>query len=504
MRKLLAPFFVILLLAGLLAGCGPEKDPVGAKDTCIYAIGTDLTSFDPQKLSDLATKRILLVNVYDPLVRIDNDGELVPAMATDWHVSDDGLEYTFDIRQNVKWHNGDTLSLDDIVFSFQKAKNEPTISDYVKLIKSVEKVSDTQIKMTLSKPYGPFLRTLSLVGLVNKGVYDATGGNYGDDPVGTGPYFIDEYVTGSKTVLKKFDDYWGEPASIGTFEIRVITDRTTRALSIESGDVDVVLHLDPVDLANARNNKDLTVVEGPSLMLVYLGMNQKVEPFKDIKVRQAIARALNIEEINTAAFEGTAIPAKLPLTPYSFGYSDDYAWPGYDLEAAKALMAESKYPNGFETRIATQAGPAERMSEVIQANLSEIGITVKIDTLEFGTLLSQCTSGNFELMTMGHSDPIGDSEYALGMIFSSENHGAAGNMGFYTNKEVDDCLARAKVSADQQERQRLYERVLELAIEDCPIVPLIFEPYDATARANVKGIEFHPLLYLDFKKFRFD
>ena len=262
--------------------------------------------------------------------------------------------------------------------------------------------------------------------------------------------------------------------------------------------------LDPVDLVEIRNNPDLDLVEGPGLMLVYLGMNENFAPFKDFKVRQAIAHAVNRQDLITAAYEGTAVEAKLPVTSYSFGYTDEYAWPDYDLEAAKALMAESNYPDGFKVKISTQAGSAGLMSEVIQFNLKEIGIDVEIDLLEFGTLLAECAAGNYELMLMGMSDAVGDCDYVLSSLFDSQNHGAAGNMTYYTNEEVDNYLATAKVSTDSGERLELYAKIFEIIVDECPIVPLVFEPYNVVFTSSLKGVKFHPLLYLPFKSYYFE
>ena len=497
-----------LLLAALLVGCtAPTGEENGestdsTKDTFIYAIKSDLTTLDFHKASDLTTQAVLW-NIYEPLVHVDSENNVIPCIATDWEMNETGDEYIFTIDTSIVWHNGDTLTVDDIVYTLERAATVPNMASKTNMIASAEAISDTQVKVTLNAPYAPFLYNLTQVAVINKAATEANGGDI-DEPVGTGPYKYVSFVPGSEAVFVRHDEYHGEPAKIKNLKIRIITDAATRALSLDAGDVDMTMTLDTIDYPTVESNPDLVLETGAQAMFYYIAMNTKVEPFNNEKVRQAIAYAIDFENLNIAVFEGYGTQANQPFTSRSFGYSDKYSFPTFDLEKAKSLMEEAGYAEGFSTSMLCYAGQTKLAAEALQSMLKEINIDLNIEVVEFSSAIASMTSGDYEMGAYGWCDTVGDADNVLRQLFATETQGAAGNVSFYSNPEYDAIVNEAKVSTDPERRKELYEQALEIITTECPIAPLYFLPGDIAYQKDVKGVSFNSLLTFDLSKAYFE
>ncbi len=481
----------------------PEKPSTDSmKDTFVYAIKSDLTSFDPYKAGDLTTLAILY-NIYDPLVRTDDDGNIVPCLATEWEMNEAVDEYLFTIDTEIVWHTGDKLTVDDIVYSFERAMQTPNMNSKTNMIASVEAVGNKQVKISLNGPYAPFLYNITQIYMMNKAATEAAGESI-DNPVGTGPFAFVSFVPGSKAEFVRHDAYHGEPAKVQKLEIRIITDAATRALSLEAGDVDMTMTLDTIDYPIIEANPDLVLDAGAQAMFYYVALNNKVEPFANVKVRKAIAHAIDFESLNIAVFEGFGAQANQPLTERSFGYSDKYSFPTYDLEKAKALMAEAGYADGFNTSIICYAGQTKLAAEALHSMLKEINIDLSINVVEFSSAIASLSSGDYEMGAYGWTDLVGDADNVLRLLFSTNTQGVAGNVSFYSNPAYDAIVEDAKVSTDPERRKELYEQALQIITEECPIVPLYFLPGEIAYHKSVKGISFSRILTFDLAKVYFE
>lgn len=479
-----------------------KKATDSSKDTFVYAIKSDLTSFDPYRAGDLTTLAILY-NIYDPLVRADSNGKIVPCIASSWKINEAGDEYTFVVDTTIVWHTGERVTVDDVVYSFDRAMNTANMKSKTSMIVSVEPVGENQIKIKLTGPYAPFLYNLTQIYMMNKAATEAAGESI-DNPVGTGPFSFVSFVPGSKAIFERHTEYHGEPAKVKNLEIRIITDAATRALSLEAGDVDMTMTLDAIDYPTIKSNPNLVLDAGTQAMLYYVALNNKIEPFNNIKVRQAIAHAINFENLNTAVFEGRGAKASQPLTERSFGYSDKYSFPTYDLEKAKSLMVEAGYPDGFSATIICYAGQTKLAAEALQAMLKEIKIDLTINVVEFSSAIASLSSGNYEMGAYGWTDLVGDADNVLRLLFSTATHGAAGNVSLYSNPEYDAIVEEAKISSDPARRIELYEQALKIITEECPIVPLYFLPGEIAYQKDVKGVSFNKILTFDLSKVYFE
>jgi peptide/nickel transport system substrate-binding protein len=509
--KIFLLVIVTVMLMVMLGGCSnatpaatlaaSETSTSTTKDTLNYAIKSNISTLDPHKAGDLTTLGILY-NIYDPLVRADSTGKIIPHLATSWSVSTDALEYTFTLRDGVKWHNGAAMSAGDIVFSIQRAMSTPNMTSKTNMIQSVVSNSNNQVTITLKNPYGPFLANLTQVYMMNKAATEAAGTDISES-VGTAPFKFVSFTSGSKLALTRFDDYWGDKAKLTNLNIFIIMDATTRAMDIQAGQMDMTHYLDPADYATIKANNKLVLEYGPTRMLYYLLMNNKVEPFDNLKVRQAIAYAIDPEAMNLATFDGTGTPAKQLITSASFGFSDAYSFPSNDLEKAKQLMVEAGYPNGFDATILCTDGPWKLISQTLQAELLPLNINLKLDVVDMGTLGTILISGDYQMATYGWTDLVGDADNVMRQLLSTETQGS-GNLSYYSNPAYDALVNKAKSSADSAERLDLYKQALQIATQDSPIIPVAWLPCGIGYLSNLKGITFSPLITFDFSKAYFD
>lgn len=384
--KTLSLILALLMLAGAFAGCGDQPGTAGesTKDSLVFSINADIVTTDCHMARDTVTG-IVHYQIYETLVR-DQPGEgLVPALAESWEFSADNTEITFKLRENVKFHNGDTMTAEDVAFSLNRAIASSFTASYSGTMDHAEVVDDTHVKLCMKQAFGPVLQCLSVpcLGIVSKRAVEELGDEgFAAAPVGTGPYKFVEWSSGEKIVLEAFDEYWRGAPTIKDLTFMIMTDRNTAAIALENNEVDVLYSPDLADREHLESLENVQFIAGDgSVYMWVIAFNNESEIFSDKRVREAISYAINRDEIVDGALNGFGEAVEMPIVPSVFGYDPEFKGHEYDLEKAKQLMAEAGYADGLTVTIKlNQSSTYTRPAEIVQAQLRQIGSILSLSS----------------------------------------------------------------------------------------------------------------------------
>ncbi|MBR1457627.1 MAG: ABC transporter substrate-binding protein [Oscillospiraceae bacterium] len=506
-KKVLATILVLTLALTLLAGCGKTSTTAASSATAAPAaeeaqepsnelfigVAQDFDSLDPHHATAAGTKEVLF-NVFEGLMKPTSEGELVPAVASDVSVSDDGLTYTFTLRQGVKFHNGDTVDMQDVVFSIER--NRVAADGGAALIPALAVIEDlsyddTTLTLQLSEP------SLELLSYLTLAIIPADYDEQETAPVGTGPFKFVSRAAQDNMVLERFEDYWGTPAKLDKVTFRIIENVEGLIMGLQSGALDLVMHMTSTQTSQL-SEKDFHVEVGSMNLVQALYLNNAVAPFDDVRVRQALCYGVDKQGIIDLAFDGYGIPLGTSMFP-SFGKYYDESLTDYyphDVEKAKALLAEAGYPNGFDMTISVPSNyqPHVDTAEVIKEQLKEIGVNVTILPVEWGVWLSDVYGAREYQSTITGLTSDNMTARKLLERFGSQ---IGNNFTNYSNSEYDEILAKAVSSTSDEEQTALYRQLEHNLTENAANV-YIQDMADLVAvRNGVEGLTFYPLYVLD-------
>ncbi len=486
--------FAALVLAGCGGGGAPQSStPPG---TLYVALEAEPPELDPN-LSSAYVDRQVMASLYDKLVDINRAGEIVPMLAESYEVSDDGTEYTFELRKGVKFHDGTPFNAEAVKYNLDRYQEDDSVrSTEVQPIESVEVVDDYTVRVTLSQPFAPFLAVLTdRAGIMAspKAIEDG-GGRISDDPVGTGPFEFVERVRGDHITVKKNEDYWREGLpKIDRIEYRGIEDENVQYQNLQSGELDIIDSIPFVEFEGLQEEGEYKVSVEPGLGYQGIWLNVTQPPFDNKALRQAVYRLVDREAIVQAVLRDVGgQPGNSPFGEQSWAYSEQSdAYPERSVEEAKALLEEAGEPDGFSFTLKLDPSPTnQQIGQVIQNNLKPAGIEVKLEQLEFGTLLEDSTNGNYEALFLGWSGRIDPD---LNIYDFTVTDGDFNDSG-YSNPEVDRLLEEARTSDDKDRRKELYGQVMQILHEDVPYVYLYHNnsTTDFAMQPTVQGFESYP------------
>lgn len=506
----------LLLAASLLSFTACEvKPPVDPDQIIIFGKSKDAITLDPADSTDGESSAVI-VNIFEPLLRFKKEQTIVePALAASWQVSEDKLTWSFKLRQGVKFHDGTPLDAAAVKFNYDRQKDENSPwrfkgkFEYWHLffgsVESIEAPQPDTVVFKLNRPDATFLTNLALfnMGISSPTAIQKYGEDYFKHPVGTGPFYMKTWIRNEKILLKRFADYWGEPAKIEMLIFKPVPDNAVRLLELENGSINVLDGINPDDVPRIRKNPELSLLTQPGLNVGYLAMNNLKPPFDNVKVRQAINHAVNKKALVDAFFAGGSLgtAAKNPMPSTIWGYNDQIQPYAYDPQKAKQLLAEAGLPNGFKAKlwampIARPYMPQpQRIAEAIQADLKAVGINTEIVSFEWGTYLDKLSNGEHDIALGGWIGDNGDPDNFLYTMLDKNNteKGSAANYAFYRGEAVHDLLVKAQQVYDQQERTRLYEQAQVLIHQDAPWVPLFHSTQMMATESGVKGFYLHPV-----------
>ena len=490
--KVLLTAIIAIMLFGACGGETKNKDGA-AKDTIVVAQGADAKALDPHATNDQPSARII-TQIYDRLVDIDNNMNIIPGLAESWE-QPDSFTSIFHLRHGIKFHNGEELKASDVKFSLERELNTAQVSHIVEGMDKVEVLDDYTVKVTTIEPAGAMLYNLAhpASSILNEKAVTKSGENYGQEPVGTGPYKFVSWAAGDKITLEANADYFNGVPAIKNLVFRNIAEGTNRVIGLETGEVNIAYDIEPIDSERVSTHKELKFDEQEAPSLDYIGFNMKKKPFDNKKVRQAIATAVNVDDLIEAVLLGAGTKANSPIGPKVFGYNPNAKSYKFNVEKAKQLLTEAGYPNGFKTVIWTNDNPIRmQVCQIVQAQLKEIGIDMTIEPMEWGAYLESTARGDHDMYILGWGTTTGDADYGLYALFHSSTQGGPGNRSFYNNPVVDNLLDKGKASTDPEERKVFYAEAQEIIQEDLPILSLFYKNINAGMQKNVEGFALHP------------
>ena len=484
----------------------------GAK-TLTVAQDTDAGTADVQ----LTTEEYFLpLNLFDRLVEAVTTGplksELQPGLAEKWDVSADGLKYTFTLRKGVKFHSGDVLTADDVIFTFDRMLDPATKAlntDFVDMIagakermdgkatsvSGMKKIDDNTVEITLAAPFAPFLANIATPAgsIYSKAATTKAGKDFGTKPVGTGPFKLESWTPDSELVLAAFDGYFRGRPKFDKLIMKVVPEAQTMALMFKKGDLDVF------DLDFARSQipefkKDAQwkdrIVSGPRVGTYYMSINQAIKPFDNPKVREAMMYAIDRQTLIDKLYYGTGIPAKGILAPGLAGYND--ALPGfkYDPEKAKALLKEAGFANGFEMTLnqTTDSPTTLKMNEAVQAMLAQVGIKAEIKQMDSAAWSGTRKEGKLGSYTSSWSADFNDPDNFIYTFFAPAN--SVARSWNYVDKDVQDQLTKARSMTDMAARYKVYQEVENAIVyKNFGFVPLFHLEHLFVVQPKVKNFK---------------
>lgn len=535
MKKKISLMLAAALTAGLaLTGCGGSKtsdttdNTAGAEnestaevkgvdvDTTGYlvaALNADIQTADVQKTSK---DYEVPFNIFDRLVDVevgtDGNSKIVPSLAESWDISDDGLEYTFHLRQGVKFHNGNDFTAEDVAYTFHRMLTveggvntefidqikgaDELLAGETDTLEGVEVVDDYTIKVTLKEPFAGFLASISSPGV---SIYDseateAAGDQFGMDPavtVGTGPFEFSSWSFNNQLVLTRNEDYWKGASGLPGVVIKIIPDTETQSMMFESGELDIL------DLDYAADSVDRftetypdQIVQGPRVGIVYFTMNFNKEPFQDVRVRKAVQMSIDRQAILDALYGGRG-QVEQGIFPHGLiGFNPDQEEIKYDPEAAKALLAEAGYADGFDMEIAADSSASDTMTmalEIVSDQLAEVGIRAEIKNYDESTWLETRKSGELGSFISTWSADYNDPDNFIYTFFGNEEKTRIRSIN-YPDTEVMERVAKARTIVNEDERLAEYKALEEKLIhEDAAWVPMFSRLHLFAVSKRVQG-----------------
>ncbi len=502
-RPRLKPRMSLCLCASVvlfLAGCARKPDP----NTLVMVIESSPTNLDPRVGVDAQSERIDTL-LFDSLVHRDDHFNLQPWLADSWEIPN-AQTYIFHLHHGVRFHNGQPLTARDVKWTFDsllsgKIRSAKT-STYAP-VDHIDAPDDYTVVFHLKEPFAPMLWNLSdgAIGIVPYG----SGDDFNRKPVGSGPFCFVRAQMDKEVVIERNPEYWATPAKLERVEFKVIPDATTRALELRKGSADIALNSLVADTVVAlERDRELTVTKSDGTIYAYLAMNLRDPILKDVRVRRAIAYAINVEPIIHYLLRDQARPAYSILPPQHWAYDGDVAKYPHDPARARQILDDAGYraTNGvrFHLTMKTSTDESTRLlAAVVQQQLREVGIALDIRTFEFATFFADVTRGAYQIHSLRWVGGSNLDPDIFEHVFDSASFAPKrANRTFYSNPRVDELIREARGTVDQQKRKTIYDEVQRIVAEDLPYINLWYLDNVLVHSNRVRGIELSPSGNYDF------
>lgn len=506
MRSLL-----LCLILSTLVGCG---GPAAPSNILIYGRGDDADRLDPIQ-TDIGESVKVMCNIYDTLVTYDDETlDLVPSLAESWSTSDDGLEWTFQLRDGVKFHDGTPLDADAVAFSLERLiqPGHPFVFDPVvpyaqsfEAIESVTAVDPLTVKIKLKRPTAAFLTTMAMfpASIVSPTAVKKHEADFWKHPVGTGPFQFDSWNVDQQLTLLAYADHWrGRPEIDGVIFLPV-GESAVRVKQLLRGEIDIADNLPPAEIDALAENPDVVVQEKEGMNTAYLTMNNDKAPLDDQRIREAIWYAIDRDQLIKSAYAGHAEKAVSLVPPSMWGANPNLTDRPYDPEKAKELLAAAaadgvSMPIKLQLFVMTDPRPymqqPRQTAIFIKDALAKVGIETEIVTNENSQHFRRMTRGEHQLGLAGWTADMPDPDNFLYTLLDLDNINDVGgnNMSRYRSQKVHDLLTAAQTEMDRDKREQLYFDAQEQILADVPLLPLVHTSVRNVQNKAVDGYVLHP------------
>jgi peptide/nickel transport system substrate-binding protein len=510
-KKIAIVAVCLLLLSTVLAGCGEqpaevEVPKIEVPQEIVAGLGRDAGG-----VYGGAHHHPPLTRLFEMLVTTGFESEIVPQLATSWETSDDGLIWTFYLREGVKFHDGTPFNAKAAAFALEMHnKRRP---GHLGPLASIEAADEHILRIIHTEPFACLLYQLTwpFFSMASHAAFNTNGTII--DPIGTGPFKEREWISGEKLVLMRNEDYWGGMPKLEKITLKHIPDDTTRVMALEAGNIDMIIDVGGVPPEHARvleNNPEIEIMTKPIATVRNLLFNTRQPPFDEIKVRQAIQYGIDRESIIQFTLEGFGVLTASAVVPSIVDWHNAEIRVKYDLEKARQLLEETGWTDTDEDGILDKNGkefrvsliidgrwPAPTIAEIVQGQLRKIGIIVEIQVLETGAWSTAIRRGDHH-MTIHALSFIGPHN-ALYRSFHSKGDLNLARGVFFQNTRVDELTELGKRTIDVGKRHQYYLEVQRIVAEEAPLIPLFGEMMINAVRTNIRGYKLHPWFVVNWE-----
>ncbi len=475
------------------AGTEPQEsqETETKRDNVTIALATDVSSLNPYGQDNNVTNQVMF-HVYEPLVTQDRDLSIIPCLADSWEESEDGMTWTFKLHEGVKFHDGSDFTAEDVVASYNYAREVgSSYNSRFTSVESVEAADDYTVVIHMKNKYPLLLTDLAMVCISNKeNIEGKTPEEIGNSVIGTGRYKLVEHVKEDHIDMVANEEYWGGAPEIKSVRFRPISNAATRTATMLSGELDVMGGVSVQDVERLEATEGIHVVSEPSMEMIYMNMEQMLDdnpavegggnPLKDVRVRQAMYQAIDTDMIINNVMQGHAYPTATLIRDTFNGYSPELERFPYDPEAAKALLAEAGYPDGFTITLDAGSDITVNSSEVAQAvagYLEKVGIKVNLNLMPSATFLPHIRPYEHKtgLLISAWSVYTGEGITMMNQhcyTYDQEKGTGNANRGHYSNPEVDKLISEAMQESNKERRAELTKQIDKMTHDDVAYIPL--------------------------------
>jgi peptide/nickel transport system substrate-binding protein len=522
MKRFWITSLITVLLVALIAACvsSPPAEPAqqpeagGEQPTAAPApsepvtlrlgLDVDAGTGDPRLARDTSAFRLREM-LFNGLVYIQPDYSPAPDLAESWENPDDKT-WIFHLKQGVKFHNGQELTAEDVKYTFETMLDEDfgaPLRAFYTPIQEIDVIDDYTVQFTLDSVYGPFLSYMDM-GIVPRSVAEEMGEDFGNNPVGTGPFKFVSWQRGDTIELEAFDDHFNGRPNVDKALLKIVPDNSARAVALESGDLDFIQSpLSPQDVFRLEDSDQFTVDRIPAAGYTYINLNTADPILSDIRVRKALAHLVPREEILNTIFQGIGALANGPIPPGMWAYDPDIQAPDYDPERAAELLDEAGWaidpadgirkkdgePLALTVRTHSEDPDRRQIIEVLQAEFSQAGIQADTNVVEWPTYFNDIQNGNYQVGVIGWLN-LTNPDRAMFRPFTIDG---PANYGSYENAEVDRLIRQARETLDQDEAKELYQQAARIIVDEVPYIFLQYQEYIAIYENALEGFVTNPV-----------
>ena len=497
-------YLCLVAIIVLIACSGKEKDKkeiTQNKEEKIITIAekAEIKTLDPQKTVDSASLSVIQM-INQKLFKIDNNGNIVPEIAEEV-IKVDAKTTLIKIKKDLFFSNGEPVTVDDVLFSLNRAKESPRMMQDFYMIESFEKVDDSTIKVKTFYEAGNLLHKLASMGasIMNKKALEENENNI----IGSGMFKLKEWVAGDRIVLERNEYFKEANSNVKEIIIKFIPEANSRMIMLETGEVDIAEALLPLDFQKISKEDDkFTTVEMQSSSNMFIGFDLRDKHLSDKRVRQAIAYAINNQDIVDSIYNGSATVATSPIPKITTGHNENSNPYEQNIEKAKELLAEAGYPNGFDIVLnVNEDNQRVDTAVVIQDNLKAIGVNVQIKTYQWASYVAFVENPSQEkgMFLMAWNIANDDPDELLYPLYHSSQIDAHTNVIFYKNEDFDSLISKARETIDKEKRIDLYKKAQDIIQEDLPHYAILYPMQNFAYKNNIKGIEVNKRGYFNFQ-----
>lgn len=492
----------LLIFTGILlmAGCSDKGSGEGtsgsreAPSEITYATTSDAAGLSPIDTNDSVSSNVTY-QVYETLFKQNPETlEAEPLLAESYETPNENT-WEIKLKEDITFHDGTPFNAEAVKYTFEQLKDPERAAPRASLLEPVESIEvkdEYTIVLKTEEPYGPMLAALSHTNAAIVSPKADKEGNINKKPVGTGPFVFEEWAEGDHITLKKNEDYWREAPEIETVTFKVVPEVSTAISMLETGEVQFIdkIPSDHISRVESINNVEVQKAEGTRVS--YLGFNMEKEPFNDLKFRQAVSYGLN-QEAYVSQLNGLGLHNESIIGPKVFGYNEEAKSAGYeyDPEKAKQIIQENGYEGQEVTLLAANRDNYMKMAEIVQSQLTEIGINASIETMEWASFLDTARQGDYEMTFLGWANSTADGSELLYPNLHSDNIGSSNYMR-YDNSEFDQLVEESRTSVDQELRKEKLHEANLFAIEDAPMIVMDHGMVTLAHHESVDGLVVDP------------